>query len=366
MEPAEASNDDELNYEEFMRRPSTAPDVGVDLRGFATKEHAERVGEAVNGFVQLCARIFDLTRLKQVIVAWDYDETLAGIDRGVPVGRPLKATRDELGVGIAMAPAVLDGGEARSVLVFNALHMSVLAEPEKPEMEEMKQEMIYTIFHECAHVHDLEMKERRLPGVVLRMQLGQRDGMLYGFIDRCWDEYIACRLSAPFARESTLRAYEDVFCKSLDGAKASAEAAIRRYRMHRDIERLLDEAAGGYRGLFAYSSYLIGHLDGLDQDWDEAAPKAMEALGRNDWFEPYFERLMAELRKMHANYGAWESMSVYEPLKHLGYEFLRDRGIDIQAKPDGGVYVAVPLSPETLPSLAEQIAFRAANRGHGA
>ena len=33
MEPVEPVDDDEVSYEEFMRRPSTAPDVGVDLCG---------------------------------------------------------------------------------------------------------------------------------------------------------------------------------------------------------------------------------------------------------------------------------------------------------------------------------------------
>jgi hypothetical protein len=361
MEPVEPVDDDEASYEEFMRRPSTAPDVGVDLRGFATREQAELVGGQVNGFVQMCGRFLNLRRLKQVIVAWNYDETLAGLDRGVPVARPLTATRDALGVGIAMAPAILDEGEARSVIVFNALHMSIFAEPERTDLEEQKNEMIYTIIHECAHVHDLEMREKCLPGVVLKLQHGPRDELLYGLIDPCWDEYIACRLSAPFAKESTLRGYEEVFCKSLDGARSNADAAIRQYRMHRDIQRLLDEAAGSYKRLLTYGAYLIGHLDGLGRDVNDAAPEAMTAIERNDWFKPFFDRLKMELQAMHANYGAWEGMAVYEPLKRLADEVLKESGIEIQARPDGGAYINVPFRAGTIPSLAEQIAFRSAN-----
>lgn len=361
----EPADNEEASYEEFMRRPSTAPDVGVDLRGFATKEQAEVVGAQVNGFVQMCGRFLDLRRLKQVIVAWNYDETLAGLERGTSVNRPLKATRDALGVGIAMAPAILDEGEARSVMVFNALHMSVFAEPDGPGLEELKNEMIYTIVHECAHVHDLEMREKCLPGVVLKLRLGPRDGLLYGLIDPCWDEYIACRLSAPFAKESTLRGYEEVFCKSLAGARAKADAAIRQYRMHRDMERLLDEGAGTYRRLLTYGAYLIGHVDGLARELNDAAPEATKIIDQNNWFMPFFERLKAELQAMQSNYGAWEGMAVYEPLKQLAYELLRENGIDIQARPDGGAYISVPFRDGTIPSLAEQADFRIAREGDG-
>ena len=138
MEPMEPAEDADPGYEEFMRRPSTAPDCGVDLRGFATKEQAEQVGSCVNGFIQMCGRIFDLKRLKQVIVARDYDATLAALERGATVSGPLKATCDGLGVGIAMTPTILDEGEPKSVIVFNALHMSVFAEPERADLEGLR------------------------------------------------------------------------------------------------------------------------------------------------------------------------------------------------------------------------------------
>jgi hypothetical protein len=357
MEPVRSEDDEEFAYEEFMRRPSTAPDVGVDLRGFATREQAQLVGGQVNGFVQMSGRFLNLRRLKEVIVAWDYDAALAGIDRGAPVGKPLKATRDALGVGIAMAPAVLDGGEARAVIVFNAFHMSVFAEPERPELEGLRKDMVYTIIHECAHVHDLEMKETCLPGVVLRLQLAPRDGLLFGLIDPCWDEYIACRLSAPFAPESTLRGYEEVFCKSLEDARSHSDAAIRQYRMHRDVERLLAESAGCYKRLLTYAAYLAGHLDGIARDAQDAAPEAMKTIERNAWFKPYFERLKAELQSMHAQYGAWEGISVYEPLKQLAYELLKDSCIDVQPRPNGGAYIHVPFRAGTIPTPAEQASF---------
>lgn len=360
MEPMEPAEDADPGYEEFMRRPSTAPDCGVDLRGFATKEQAEQVGSCVNGFIQMCGRIFDLKRLKQVIVARDYDATLAALERGATVSGPLKATCDGLGVGIAMTPTILDEGEPKSVIVFNALHMSVFAEPERADLEGLRKEMGYTIIHECAHVHDLEMRVKCLRDVIMKVQLGPRDGILFPIADACWSEYIACRLSAPFAPDSTLQGYVEVLVKSLEGAVGTADAAIRQYRMHHDIGRLVGEAAGVYKRLLTYGAYLVGHVDGLSQSLGDAVPDVMSAIERNGWFKPFLERLRSELQALHGTYGEWESLEVYEPLKRLACELLKDRGIDVQAKPDGGAYIDVPFREGTIPSLSEQAAFRLA------
>jgi len=45
----ESSNDaDAKAMEEFARRPSTMPPIGIDLSGYATEEFARSVGEAIN------------------------------------------------------------------------------------------------------------------------------------------------------------------------------------------------------------------------------------------------------------------------------------------------------------------------------
>src|ERR1051325_1229324 len=106
-EGADCLNRDEDAVEEFLRRPSTLHDIGVDLRCFDTEERAKRVGEAVNSLLQIFGRLLNLKRLLRVIVAYDYHETLAAIERGIATEKQLKATNDELAVGIAMAPAVM-------------------------------------------------------------------------------------------------------------------------------------------------------------------------------------------------------------------------------------------------------------------
>jgi hypothetical protein len=99
--------------EEFAQRPSTMPPIGIDLYGFATTDSANSVGAKVQGFLYLLGKILNLKRLMRVIVAYNYEEMLAGIDRGTSVSQPLAATNNGIAVGIAMTPAVLHEGEPR-------------------------------------------------------------------------------------------------------------------------------------------------------------------------------------------------------------------------------------------------------------
>ncbi|HLJ16345.1 MAG TPA: hypothetical protein VKV15_17735 [Bryobacteraceae bacterium] len=352
-----STNRDQEAVEDFLRRPSTLPDIGVDLRCFDTEERAKRVGEAVNSLLHIFGRLLNLKRLLRVIVAYDYHETLAAIERGIATEKPLKATNDELAVGIAMAPAVLHEDEPRSIMVLNASFMSVLGEAETPENDAARREMTYTLAHESAHVHDLEMQTRAFPDAMLKTQLPYRDGILFGIASACWDEYIACYLSASFATSATLSAYEETFCKALEGAKGRSDAAIRQYRMHADVGRVAGEVSSEYRRLMVYAAYLLGHVDGLDQAVGDIAPKAIEALERHSFFKTTFSRLHTELRTMHATYGEWKGLEIFDPLKQLADELLKYGGIEVQNRPDGKVYVNIPFRPETTPTADELQAY---------
>jgi hypothetical protein len=224
--------------EEFALRPSTLPPIGVDLYDFATTELANLVGEKVQGLLYQLGKLLNLKRLMRVIVAYNYAEMLAGIDRGTSVSTPLAAANNGIAVGIAMTPAVLHEGEPRSVMVLNAAYVSVLAQPDSPETNETLDVVLYTLAHESAHVHDLDMQASCFPGKILTERLGFRDGILYAIASGCWEEYIACRLSAFMGKEVTQRAFEDTFCNALERAKSRADGAIRQYRMHADVERV--------------------------------------------------------------------------------------------------------------------------------
>jgi hypothetical protein len=187
--------------------------------------------------------------------------------------------------------------------------------------------------------------------------LPYRDGILFGIASACWDEYIACYLSASFATAATLSAYEETFCKALEAVKGRSDAAIRQYRMHADIGRVAGEVSSEYRRLMVYTAYLLGHVDGLQQLVDDIAPKAMEALERHSFFKTTFSRLHSELKTMHATYGEWKGLEIFDPLKQLADELLKYGGIEFQNRPEGKGYVNIPLRPETMPTADELQAF---------
>ncbi len=345
--------------EEFAQRPSTMPPIGIDLNGYATEDFAKSIGEATHAWLRLLGKILNLKRLKQVVVAYNYNEALANVDQGAPVSGPLKATNDEIVVGIAMTPTVLHEGEAMSVMVLNAAYMEVLAGEETPQNVALREQVIYTLAHECSHVHDLDVRATSMPDIILKQRLSFRDGILFNIASGCWDEYIACRLSAFMAKESVLHSLEDTFCFALERARDRANAAIRQYRMHADVNGVTKEVADIYKGVMVYAAYMLGHIDGIEGDAAVLVPKAFETVERHAHFKPIFPRLRDELRALHNTYGEWSGLDAYEPLKALADELLKGGGIDIQPRADEGAYVRIPFSAETMPSFEEQMAFRA-------
>jgi len=258
-----------------------------------------------------------------------------------------------------MTPIVLRDGEAMSVMVLNAAYMEVIAAQETPDNAALREQMIYTLAHECGHIHDLDVRATRMPDIILKQRLSFRDGLLLGIASGCWDEYIACRLSAFIARESALLPLEDTFCAALERTRDRANAAIRQYRMHADVSRVTKEVAEIYKRVMVYAAYMIGHLDGIEGDAAAFVSRALNTLERHPYFKPFFSRLRDELRVLHSTYGEWKGLDVYEPLKRLSDELLKLGGVDIQPRADEAIYVNIPFSPETMPTVEEQMAFLA-------
>ena len=91
-EPSEAEA-----REVFARRPSTMPPIGIDLCGFATTDSANSVGVEVQGLLSQLCELLNLKRLMRVIVAYNYKEMLAEIDRGTSVSpQPIFPTENRV------------------------------------------------------------------------------------------------------------------------------------------------------------------------------------------------------------------------------------------------------------------------------
>lgn len=356
-------SDDSLR-QEFEKKESTFPGVGIDLLGFETTEIAEKLGNAIGGYLTLFGKFLNLKRLARVIVAHDFRGALASLDRGVETSEVLTPTHDEIAVGIAMTPAVVVNGEPASVMVLSASNIIVLAHSENLEVQEHFHRILHVLAHECGHVHDLDVQARAFPNALLKTKLSYKDGMLFRVASACWDEYIASRLSAFMGTDLTITELEDTFCAVLERAKADADKAIRQYRMHRDVPRVTQEVTEGYKRVLVYASYLIGHVDGLEGTLEELAPKAIQVLERTSYFKPSFQKLVTDLRAMHTTYGHWETIAVFEPIEQLAEELFEVGGLKIQSKGEGA-YITIPFTSETMPSLHERLDFAKARLEQG-
>src|ERR1035438_2345964 len=140
-------------WDEFMRRPTTTPNVTISLIGFASEDVAQKLADSVRDCLLIFGRILDLSALAQVYISYDYVGTLAALERGFDAQSVLKPTADEVALGIAMTPAVIRDGKRKFVIVLSAYHLIALATEETAvedvdSLKELKAEMIYTLAHE--------------------------------------------------------------------------------------------------------------------------------------------------------------------------------------------------------------------------
>lgn len=102
--------------------------------------------------------------------------------------------------------------------------------------------------------------------------------------------------------------------------------------------------------LTKFASYHLGNMVGLDLTLDDL-PKTKAAL-EGHWFEPFFDKLKQACADIAANYGKWSDRSAFEALGDLADEIVADGGIIISGhRTDGGFYVHIPFTPETMPDV---------------
>jgi len=323
--------------------PTAPENISVSLQGFASGEGAERFGHVIASTVHNISRYIDLARLDGISVAFDYDDALAQLDRGYQPSRALSRTADGHNVGIAMTPAVLRAGVVKAHMLFWAPSVLPLKDPSSDGFPMA----LCIVAHECGHVEDLKNRDACFPMTILQREITDQEEMiLERFADILWDEYAACRASAVFG-EGQAAVYEECFANVLSDARERANAAIRLYRTHRSINRVLEEAGSPLCAPLRYAAYLIGHLDGRNASLDEA-PRARDLLSGNS-YEPFLNRLLDVLRGLWPRRGKWTSTSEFDPLRAIVRDLLADGGMILQPLPDGSLFVNIPFKPETMP-----------------
>jgi hypothetical protein len=352
-------------YQELMQKPTTLPiDLVITLTNFADESDAHRCADVVRGYLGVFGRWMDLSLLDRVYVSFDYEGTLASLDRGMQSGSVLTPTNDEIATGVAMAPSVKREDGWKSVIVINAGFARSLsfigegsAEVDVKQLEALRDETLHILAHECGHVHDHAMRARSLPEETYSKMWTPLEHRLKEPAMACWSEYIAEYLSAGFGTKDTLSGYETAFCDRLKAAWPAITASIRQYRMHGKIDHVISEVGRHIRNVIIYASYMLGHLSQTEQSFESAVPKAAQDVKKYPQLGSFIERLEQELHALHDQYPQFTSLDVFTPLSEVVHEMYKKTGLTFMENNDGTLRVDIPHRADTLPNLQEQLEF---------
>jgi hypothetical protein len=112
------------------------------------------------------------------------------------------------------------------------------------------------------------------------------------------------------------------------------------------------EVYGTYGDLMKFAAYHLGNMAGLGLTINDL-PNTKAAL-EGHWFAPYFEQLKMLCESVAADYGKWPDRSKFEAIGDLADQIVAQGGLIVSDfTDDGGFYVHVPFTPETMPDIPE-------------
>lgn len=328
--------------------PSTVPAaLPISVSGnFDSEEQAKTLANNVLATIRILGSYIDLERLDGVTVADDYDAALQNLDRGFKASRPLTRSNSDRITGIAMSPAVKRNGVVKAHLLFAAWAMRSLLNCDD---QDAVSDAVYTIAHECGHVEDLRRRDEAFPGLILNSHYSRYDNAAFGQVaDTVWEEYAACRISAPFAKPKQVSYYQTGLLSALDGARDRSNAAIREYRLHGDINRGVSEAGEHICEPLRMFGYLLGTLDGHQNTTAETAPDVAATIDGGAYAQ-LFSRTQSILRHLWATRSQWSSTAIFDPLRNVVRDAFTEAGVVISLLPGDQVHVSFPFLPGTIP-----------------
>lgn len=327
--------------------PSTVPaDATIAFRGIpADAEWFPAFQRTLQEITIGCGRIFDLHLLEGITVGSDYDDALASVRLGYESRTAKGYTKSEGLVGVGKTLRVLRAEGLKGHIVLNASCLGDL-------IDESSVGFLATaniVAHELAHVAVLGWFEDTLPGLLLSSHEGDwATAMLRDIALTVWEEYAACRLSAPISSEEVTTRYAECLSIATLSALPAAREKIKDYRLHGDVSRLLVEISAPLGNALKMAAYLLGHLEGLEdgRPVDSLCPGCTEA-----GFSGIVANLRQALREAWDNRDAWGGIEGANGIVGAILAALRTAGAIVTLRQEApGTYVDVPFTPETMPA----------------
>lgn len=326
-----------------LPNPTCPKGFQVSLQGFQDEAQARKFGHLLANTITEISRYINLERLDGVTVAHDYEAAIRTLDRGFQASRPLARTAEDLMLGVAMMVPVKRDQSIKGHLVF----LADVVIPLSVESGQFYDRALYCVAHECGHLEDFKCRDECFPQTMLQPYgIDQEKAHLDAISEAIWMEYAACFIAARFGREETI-AYQKNFLSTLASAPHDAKSAIRSYRIHGVVARVLEEAGGSLCTPLRMAAYLLGHLDGLGEDWFSMQSTRSAVMASE--YHPFLERLVSILRDLWSRRGRWNSRAEFSTLSDLIRDLHAHGGLVLKKMPDGSLWVDIPRTPEMAP-----------------
>lgn len=317
----------------------------IQLRGFNESKETQNFIAALKDVLLDCGEMMDLGRLAGITVGFDFDDAVQSVELGIESSHAKSYTKDGDFICVGKAMNVIRDGMVMSHVVYNANVIWPISDQEHADFLQAA----HIIAHELGHVAELKWRDEALPGVMLKYQSPDWvNALLLQVAVVIWEEYAACRLTAPWGDpKQQIESYAASFEMAATNALPRVHTAIREYRHHGDVDRLLNEAGKDLAPPIKVLGYLLGQIDGsnIEVDIAEICPNHLQTVYRG--FVPRFHE---KLRGIWDTRESWAGMEIFDGLKGLTADVFRAAGMDIRKQSDGH-YVDVPFTPQTMPSF---------------
>lgn len=312
---------------------ASLPENGYQISCLAVgrdEAHCKEISEAANSLIVQLATEFDLelADLDGITFAQDYAKALVELDRGFATHRPLAATDVPHAQGIAMTPTVIREGKIRFRIVAAAWVGIGLLEDD----EALRTQAIYTLCHEAAHVHHESKWYQAFPdkhGTPIAEP--GKISILLSAMFSAFSEYAVCRTTATIRPES-VSDYETGFIGAIDHTFSVRTERMRAYLLSRNHQRVLDEMSALFGELVKLSSYLLGHLDGLEAEMKERAVTAYGCLQQHPALQAVLEDIHEELKILWETEGKWSGFEAFYPLHECAIRLIASYSVTLRTK----------------------------------
>lgn len=313
----------------------THPDLSITITGIDDPVKAKEFGYTILEHLFVLSQSLDLRRIERVVATCNYAEGLASVERGFAAAAPVEHSQNENIQGVAMNVRTLRDGVPMVQIVSDIEILLPLWQSSDGSPEHAH--ALQVLAHECAHAEDLKFRDEDCPGVLLQTQIPEWIGNHLGpQAHAMWEEYYACRRTAPIFPDAG-KDFLSSLRSSLETTPVTIEAAINQFYDHQDVNILASETLEPAGRPLKLAAYLLGHLDGMDQDWMDE-PELMEQIAGTPMFT-FIERMHAELRRLWEREEGWAGLEDFDTLTEIATDNYENAGITVVPGEEGGAYI---------------------------